>query len=899
MFCLDEDTVLAWLAGELSGDTRRGLEAHVDTCAECRRLVSELAADDRAATTGPPPSLPSLGEPGSVIDHRWLLEEAVGRGGMGTVYRARDLTDGRIVAVKRVELDDARFEREARILAELAHPAIVRHIRDGVAENGSRYLVMEWLEGETLARRLGRGPLSIEDTITLARRIAEALGAAHASGVVHRDVKPSNLFLVDGRVDRVKVVDFGLARQRDGETIEARTRSGTLLGTPGYMAPEQARGERSVGPPADVFALGCVMYECLTGARAFPGGNVVAVLSNLLAGKSPRPRARRAETPRGLDDLVARMLASSPLRRPQDGSQLLAELAIIGSLRSLVRRSTVVRGAGLLAGIAALAGAVVVLRPRPSSSVHAAAPAPTARAITDVTLAPGTPAEAVAEYRAGIAAIRHAALEHARKHLEKALDLDPALAGAHLRLAIWADTLLTTQESRAHYKAAYADRTRLDPRDQELLSAVEPVFLVEPPNVAEAMQRLGALAARHPEDAELALLGVGVSSPKARPEEYDTVLALDPGFAYAWWSRANAQYRNGQQEMALASIDRCVEVAPDSSLCVLLRARIDAREGRCVDLERDARAVVALEDGGSYGYLHLANALLARGADRAAVEAALRARAIGIPDPKIRAQTELYERAEVAAAYGDFVETEKLARALADRMKDEPFIQDHVPWALLLIGAIEEGGDTVAAGRVADDFLRRRPAWRSVAIRPTDDPLPTMLAVARRAGRRTSEEEERGRTEWAVGWLAKLGNDNAGDIWMEEWARPARDERSLAAASAKMPEALAARALGPRPPGWIAQSFGTAYAAHAQTLKHPAEAAESLSRITHHCGVLQDPIAQRRSYLWRGQALEALHATSEACASYASAVAQWGHARPRSVTADAARSRMRALACPR
>src|SRR5262249_20762656 len=156
------------------------------------------------------------------------------------------------------------------------HPSIVRYVSHGVTDEGRQFLAMEWLEGEDLADRLQRGPLDPADAVTLGRRAAEALAIAHARGVVHRDVKPSNLFLVAGDVARVKVLDFGIARIPSG--AQAPTRTGNRVGTPRYMSPEQVRGVRGVDARADVFALGCVLFACLTGRAAFTGTDELAVL---------------------------------------------------------------------------------------------------------------------------------------------------------------------------------------------------------------------------------------------------------------------------------------------------------------------------------------------------------------------------------------------------------------------------------------------------------------------------------------------------------------------------------------------------------------------------------------------------------------------------------------------
>src|SRR5262249_26016395 len=162
-------------------------------------------------------------------------------------------------------------------------------------------------------KRLARGTLSIEDTVTLITRAAEALGAAHARGIVHRDLKPSNLFLLDGKVGRVKLLDFGLARFGDATRMPV---SGAVLGTPGSMSPEQARGDMEIDSRADVFALGCVLFECLTGRHAFGGERFMAVLAKILFADTPRLRELRPDVSPALDALSARMLAKDPDERP-------------------------------------------------------------------------------------------------------------------------------------------------------------------------------------------------------------------------------------------------------------------------------------------------------------------------------------------------------------------------------------------------------------------------------------------------------------------------------------------------------------------------------------------------------------------------------------------------------
>ncbi|WP_438010403.1 protein kinase [Sorangium sp. So ce321] len=267
--------------------------------------------------------------PEKVLAGRFELERIAGSGGMGDVYRARDRHDGKPVALKLLRSSDvqlvARFQREARLLAELRHPAIARHIAHGVSEQGQHYLAMEWLEGEDLAARLARGPLGVDEALALVQRVAEALSLVHARGVVHRDLKPANLFLQGGQLDQVKILDFGIAR--DAAATGGLTEPGVAIGTPAYMAPEQVRGELDIDARADVYALGCLLFECLTGKAPFWAEHAFAVLVKVLFEDAPRPSALRVEVPEAIDLLTERLMAKDRAVRPADAAAAARALA--------------------------------------------------------------------------------------------------------------------------------------------------------------------------------------------------------------------------------------------------------------------------------------------------------------------------------------------------------------------------------------------------------------------------------------------------------------------------------------------------------------------------------------------------------------------------------------------
>jgi tetratricopeptide (TPR) repeat protein len=279
---------------------------------------------------------------GDVVADRFEVERLVRTGGMGAVFRARDRMTREPVALKALVQGAGvvpdRFLREGRVLAELRHPSIVRYVAPGVTAAGEAYLAMEWLDGEDLEQRLSREGLTVAESLGVVRRAAEALAAPHARGIVHRDIKPSNLFLVDGSLERIKLLDFGIARLHSATRL--LTDNGVLLGTPGYMAPEQAIGERDVDPRADLFALGCVLYECLTGRAAFQAEHVMGVLAKIVLAPTPRVRALRPQLPQEIDDLIARLLAKMPSGRPADAATLVAEIDALGSFGKDMLRPT-------------------------------------------------------------------------------------------------------------------------------------------------------------------------------------------------------------------------------------------------------------------------------------------------------------------------------------------------------------------------------------------------------------------------------------------------------------------------------------------------------------------------------------------------------------------------------
>lgn len=280
----------------------------------------------------------------ATIAGRYQLVERLGAGGMGVVYRARDIVRGEVVALKlvRAGLEGAkvreRFERETTALAALDHPGIVRYRDHGTTADHTTYLAMELVEGEDLAHQLARGRVGVDEALALADRVAHALAAAHDARIIHRDLKPSNIIVPKGGLAEAKLLDFGVARLADATGL---TGVGQVLGTAGYMSPEQARGDDDIDGRTDIYSLGCVLFECLTGEAPFPGAHAMAVLAKILLEDTPRVTDRLAAIepsglgiPPWLDALVFSMMARERERRPATPRDLIAQLTSLHTHRS-------------------------------------------------------------------------------------------------------------------------------------------------------------------------------------------------------------------------------------------------------------------------------------------------------------------------------------------------------------------------------------------------------------------------------------------------------------------------------------------------------------------------------------------------------------------------------------
>jgi eukaryotic-like serine/threonine-protein kinase len=342
---------------------------------------------------------------GTVLAGRYEVVRRIGEGGMGAVYEAKHALIGKRVAVK-VLLEKfhaksdfvARLLQEARLASSIGHQNIVDVTDFGTTEDGRSFVVMEFLDGESLADLERReAPLPIERSLRIARQAASALGAAHAKGIFHRDVKPENLYLVRrGDADFVKVVDFGISKAvkpggDDGAEAYRLTHTGLLLGTPLYMSPEQARGDEDLDHRADIWALGVLLYECLTGEVPFRANNYLQIISQVLTHEPLSPSRLRPELgiPDAIDAVVMRAMEKDRARRYQtmaelegDLERLLAGDQNVG-LRPAQGGTPAVRAAApkrwplVLLALAVLAGGVTVALRRPAVPIAPTMPGPT------------------------------------------------------------------------------------------------------------------------------------------------------------------------------------------------------------------------------------------------------------------------------------------------------------------------------------------------------------------------------------------------------------------------------------------------------------------------------------------------------------------------------------------
>jgi serine/threonine protein kinase len=403
--CLSIEDCLSYVAGESTGPTAQNVQLHVETCAACRVVMAEAArATVMRSQPSQPGAVPRTLRSGERLLDRYEIRRFIAKGGMGEVYEAFDAALSETVALKTLPLanvDQAAavsgLLSEVRLARKVTHPNVCRILEFGVHRSTGRdgdpvpFLTMELLAGETLARTLARvGRFSPDTVAKILSDVLTGLEAIHAAGIVHRDLKSENIFMVPGVAghSRAIVMDFGLAQLQRLRDDSRGSTDDSVVGTLDYMAPEQLNG-RGATQASDIYALGVIAFELLTGRRPFVGGTQFGRAATRLVADPPRPSALRTGLGAKWDLLVSRCLQRDPAQRPKNVGAVRSALEEVGS-----RSRPAISWAGLAASVAlALVASGWVLRSHRASEATISVAAPAPEGPTGVEARSGEPSE--------------------------------------------------------------------------------------------------------------------------------------------------------------------------------------------------------------------------------------------------------------------------------------------------------------------------------------------------------------------------------------------------------------------------------------------------------------------------------------------------------------------------
>ena len=513
---------------------------------------------------------------------QYRIIERLGEGGMGVVYLAEHTTLGKRVAIKFLSTTTkeyrARFLREARAVAALSHPNIATVFDYGETKDGQPYIVMELVEGEPLNEMLREGSLPLPEAVRIVSFIAEALGEAHRKGVVHRDVKPSNVMVTER--GQVKVLDFGLVKQiseqlaldasSDQKTLPStRTRSDVIVGTPLYLSPEQATG-KPIDGRSDLFALGAVLYECITGQSAFGGGSVMEIGAQVIHVTPIVPSKLNGHIPPELDRITMKTLEKKVDERYQSADELIADLQqvlpLLASDGYRAGRETESVARQRTGSASALTTFIEPLR-RPGPNVGIFILAILAVALLSYFVfrwwKPGpykTNSVARGWYDKGTDALRNGAFLQASGALEQAVASDDKFALAHARLAeAWFELDYTdkAKDEMLRVQSLAPDHSRLAASDALYLEAINATVSRDFPGATKAYSELAQLAPKDPR----VYLDLGRAYEKNEElkkaiESYLEATKRDPQYATAFLRMGSLYARQLDQVNAVAAFDR-------------------------------------------------------------------------------------------------------------------------------------------------------------------------------------------------------------------------------------------------------------------------------------------------------------------------------------------------------
>jgi serine/threonine-protein kinase len=656
----------------------------------------------------------------------------------------------------------------------------------------------------------------------------------------------------------------------------------------------------------------------LTGRRPF---RRPSALEEIIAIDRDPPEAlssARPEVPKIIADLVLRCLEKEPARRPENGRALVRELdaaksgetkvltgeglthaaterAVAVSARSK-RPQIAVSALGAVAIVAALYFGLAKSNTPPnttSSSASASATAsvaPHATTLTDLPAPASTSAEAKAAYAAGLLRLRDGTWSSAKSAFAHAVELDPDMAEAHLRLAIGYGLLREPELARAEFELAYRHRDKMSERDRIFLDAAEPITQRLQPDRSEAGRRFAAMTAKFPEDAEahayLALMRIG--DPDASLKASGRALELDPKYADAWQLKGEVNEMIGRLDEARAAYEQGAAASSSSGDPLSWLTSLEAREGRC---DAALAAVRRMHDREADHMAMLPAILYAKGTSLDTVGEALRQEWAGTGDAGqvLRA----WDDSLLATLTGDFDTARARGEELAKAVSASNVMGAHYAATLTLVRLALETGRDAEAGALAYDFAARFEIWaQPCSFEPLDAPyVPWILRVATRDKRMSSADFEAKRTAWIDSERSVSGAPE-GLLWIFGYAAPAEtaDEARAAIAAKARFDQRASTALG--------IDMSDALVGKVERLAGDITAAtRDLQHAAAGCFALVTPIEHTWALFDLGQALEDQHDTTGACDAYGRVLARWGKAKPKSVTADKARARRTALRC--
>ena len=823
--------------------------------------------------------------PGSIFG-RYVLEERLGAGGMGELFRAVDTTLSRPVALKVLRGSPdretlARLVREARAAAALNHPNIVTIYDVGVHEK-IPFLASECIAGKDLRTYVGDPSVDLRRRIRWLMEVAGGLDAAHQAGVVHGDVKPDNVMIGDDGA--VKIVDFGLATAV----------SAGVMGTPAYMAPEQIRGDH-LDERTDQFAWGVTAYELVTGGLPWPGDDPLATMASVLEGQP-----HDVHLPHEIGSVIRRAMSKQPEDRFPTMAALLA--ALERSARVAPVRKRFHNLGWITASLVALGlGLHAYLPQKASAPSEKTAPSPTS-VVGFLASAACVPAAAEL-HREGLKALRSANWKRATTLFEKAASIDPACPETQLRLTVIPRNRWSRARQMEQLRRTLTVREKLGERDRLVLDAFTSLISPEVPDEGGATRLLDEGVRRFPEDAELRVLATLRHSGVAMlPHELENLRAMvhrateiDPLYADAWQLESHILCRLGRHDEEVRALDRCLELSPEAVDCMEDRSVDLRRTGRCSEAVTQARHWVASEGELPWAYRELAEALAGSGTSREQIEEALSLHWKNL-SPESGDLARLRDSAELAIWTGDFDAALRIAEQLERRVTGSATVEEHLSASLLSVEALREMGRGRDAALVAERFLRRDEVWiRGGAILTSAYTKPSLFAAALEHGRLTKGQWQDATDVWEQNTRVKL------DIfkqWVLRWGPAVGSRIPAAEAMLRDPrhEAGAVPMIDNTP---MMMGVLEAYEGHMHLLAgNVTRAIPLLETAAQTCQGLQRGALHVQAHLWLGAAKEKAADVPGACIAYRFVLQRWGAARPRSVTAEEADRRIRALGCP-